>query len=91
MSGKSRDRTSLDAMVHRHHAASFVGDGAKVLFPLPVTVSRADDLKVYVSGLLLTVADRGTANDYAIVGGNTVVFTAAPGGGAPITFDCAGG
>jgi hypothetical protein len=44
-----------------------------------------------VNGLLQTVADRGTAFDYKILNGNTIVFTVAPGGGAVIVCDACGG
>ena len=99
MGAKSRSATTITAMAHRHYQVPFVGDGVTVEFPLTHSLQRADDLNVYLAGLLLHPATPGSANDYAIRGltpgyigdMNRVKFTVAPGMGIAGMFIVAGG
>jgi hypothetical protein len=77
---QARNRT------HQHYTFSAKGDGTTKLFPLGKTPSNSSQLMVYVSGLRMTASNRGTPNDYTIVG-STVMFATAPANAAPITFD----
>lgn len=99
MSGKSRSRSTLDGMAHRHYQDWATGDGVAVEFPLTHTVLRGDDVQVYLNGAIKRPAAGGVAHDYAIRGitagypgdSNRIKFAAAPGGGATILFVVAAG
>jgi hypothetical protein len=99
MSAKSRSRTTLDSMAHRHYQSPLVGDGVTVEFALPHSILRGDDLNVYVAGALMTPATPGVANDYKIRGitagyagdKNRIKFAVAPGMGVKIMLITAAG
>lgn len=96
---RARARDSMDGMSHRHYRPFATGDGATVEFPLPVSIKRLDDLVVHVAGVIKRPADKATAHDYKVRGlslgyagdSNMVKFAAAPGAGANVGFDIAGG
>lgn len=87
MSAKERTTSQLQNLAHKHTTTWYTGDGAKTEFALPTQVLRADDVVVYVNGVIMRPRDRATANDYAVRGffpsfypgdKNRVKFTAAP-------------
>lgn len=96
---KGRSIETLNGMAHRHHAQWATGDGMEDEFALNVTVSRLDDLQVFVGGALMRPDERGTTHDYAVRGltpgyngdTNRVRFTVPPSGGADIAFLVIGG
>lgn len=96
---RGRAPETINGMAHRHYVQWAEGDGVATEFPLEVTVLRAQDLMVYVGGVLLRPASRGTTYDYAVRGltpgfagdSNRVRFTVAPALGADIAFWLVGG
>lgn len=96
---KGRSPQQLLGMAHKHYLQWATGDGAEDEFALEVTVLRLENVRVYVSGVLMRPDDRGTAYDYAVRGltpgyegdSNRVRFTAAPANGADIAFELVGG
>lgn len=96
---KGRPMETLAGMAHRHYQAWAVGDGTTTEFALPVTLQREQDLMVFVGGVLLRPASRGTGFDYRVRGltagyagdANRVRFVSAPALNADITFWLVGG
>lgn len=103
-SGKTQE--ALNTLIRRTYQSVAVGDGVADEFPLPITVLRADDLRVYLAGALKRPADSGGAWDYRIRGlhehtpasstaypgdSNTIKFTVIPVPNAQIGLVAAGG
>lgn len=89
----TKDR--IAARLHQHYVEHFVGTGAQLEFFLGHTVSRVEDIAVYVDGVRQKVSISGTANDYKIRGltagyvgdKNAITFTVAPIVSADIIID----
>ncbi len=96
---RGRSRDSLDGLSHRHFSTTVDAAGGQVLFNLPCTVARIEDVAVYVAGVRQRIDVPGTNYAYGVRGltagipgdSNAIVFHAAPGAGADVTIDAIGG
>lgn len=96
MGAKSRSQETLNAFAHRHYHDWHTGDGTKTEFPMAVSVLRADDVLVFVAGLVKqSVVDynvRGLTAPATYAGdSNRIKFVSAPGNGVKVLFYIAGG
>jgi hypothetical protein len=76
--------------LQRASIARFAGDGATVVFFLPVKPRRLEDIDVYKAGVWLEPDDRGTAYGYAWDGDRKITLHAAPGVGVRLILKVQG-